>query len=327
MISESSRETRNGTGPAGLPQQTGTRRIAWNAVPQDVAAGIERLLGAEVVAAAGQPGGFSEGVTSLLTLTDGRRVFVKAASAEHAPAVSAFHRREIAVTRQLATAWTPRLLDAYDDGVWVAGVYEEIRGRLPAQPWRAAELDRVLAALAELTEALTPSPVDRTLLSEPRLGGWQALAEKGGPPVDQLRRMAPWAADHLTDLADLEAQAPQALAGGTLQHGDLYPFNIMVHDQQVYVVDWPHAWIGAPFCDTVTLLSSASLSGADPQELAARHPLTRTADRERIDVMLAAHSGFLLRIVASAGAEADRNLVEMMSALGLASLRWLQRRR
>ncbi|MEV7867769.1 phosphotransferase [Streptomyces sp. NPDC088124] len=139
--------------------------------------------------------------------------------------------------------------------------------------------------------------------------------------------MAPWAADHLADLADLEAQAPQALAGATLQHGDLYPFNIMLHDQRVFVVDWPHAWIGAPHCDTVTLLSSASLSGADPQQLAERHPLTRAADKEQIDVLLAAHSGFLLRIVASAGMGADQNLVEMMTALGLASLRWLRRRR
>ncbi|MFE7357668.1 phosphotransferase family protein [Streptomyces sp. NPDC057543] len=309
-----------------MPQETGRRRITWGALPRGVAACIEQLLGAEVAEAASQPGGFSEGLASLLTLTDGRRVFVKAANSEHAPAVSDFHRREIAVTRQLATTWTPRLLDAYDDGIWIAGIYEEIRGKLPAQPWRADELDRVLAALIELTDALTPSPIDRALLRGPRLGGWRALAEGGGVPVDRLRRMTPWAADHLDDLADLETWAPQALAGETLQHGDLYPFNIMLNNERVFVVDWPHAWIGAPHCDTVTLLSSASLSGVDPQELAERHPLTRAVDKEQIDVMLAAHSGFLLRITTSVGPEADQNLVEMMTALGLASVRWLRNR-
>jgi hypothetical protein len=66
----------------------------------------------------------------------------------------------------------------------------------------------------------------------------------------------------------------------------------------VVAIDWPHAWIGAPFCDVLTLLSSAQLSGIDPQSLA----------------------------VASAGPEADPNIVAMMTALGLASVQWLQRR-
>jgi hypothetical protein len=36
-----------------LPQATGSRRIAWAAVPEEVATGIERLLGSRVVAAGG----------------------------------------------------------------------------------------------------------------------------------------------------------------------------------------------------------------------------------------------------------------------------------
>ncbi|MFC0531482.1 hypothetical protein [Phytohabitans kaempferiae] len=35
-----------------------------------------------------------------------------------------------------ATAMVPRLLEGYDDGTWVALVFEEIAGSLPAQPWR-----------------------------------------------------------------------------------------------------------------------------------------------------------------------------------------------
>ncbi|GAA2023808.1 hypothetical protein GCM10009839_21860 [Catenulispora yoronensis] len=309
-----------------LPHHTGSRRISWDAVPQDVAAGIERLIGAKVVAAAGQAGGFSEGLASLVTVADGRRVFVKAASSQNAPAVAEFHRREIAVTRQLVTDRTPRLLDAYDDGTWVAGIYEEISGRLPAQPWKPDELDRVLAAVAELSSILTPSPIDPALLRPPRLGGWQALADDNDVPIERLRAVDAWSADHLDELIELEAKASTALAGNTLQHGDLYAFNVMLNDERVHVVDWPHAWIGAPHCDVVTLLSSASLSGIDAQHLAERHPLTRAASAEQIDVMLAAHAGFLLRIVLSVGPEADRNLIAMMTALGLASARWLRSR-
>jgi hypothetical protein len=110
----------------GLPPHTGSRRMTWDAILRHVQADIERLLGAAVVDAVGQPGGFSDGLASLLALADNRRVFIKAASSQHAPAVAEFHRREIAVSRQLHTEWTPRLLDAHDDGTWVAGIYAAI---------------------------------------------------------------------------------------------------------------------------------------------------------------------------------------------------------
>lgn len=311
-----------------LPHHTGSRRIHWSALPEDFRRALESLLGAEVVDTASQPGGFSEGLASLLSLQDGRRVFVKAASSLDAPAVADFHRREIAITAQLSAAGTPRLLDAYDDGVWVAGIYAEIPGRIPAQPWRRDEFERVLAALVELSADLTPAPVDRALLaSRPRLGGWQALAQDADPSVlARLRTMSPWAVDRLGDLVALESEAPRALAGETLLHGDLYPFNVMLTTDRVFVVDWPHAWIGAPHCDVVTVLSSASLSGVDPQEIAERHPLTRDVEPHRVDVMLAAHAGFLLRLAATVEATADRNLVDMATALGMASTRWLQDR-
>jgi hypothetical protein len=73
----------------------------------------------------------------------------------------------------------------------------------------------------------------------------------------------------------------------------------------VVVIDWPHAWTGAPFCDMLTLLSSARLSGIDPQPIAETHPLTRDLMPGQIDGFLALHSGFLLRAVASAGPGAD----------------------
>jgi hypothetical protein len=74
----------------------------------------------------------------------------------------------------------------------------------------------------------------------------------------------------------------------------------------------------------VPLLSSASLSGIDPQPIADSHPLTRDLDPVQINEVLALHAGFLLRTAASAGPTADPNLVGMMVALGRASLRWLR---
>lgn len=310
------------------PSYTGSRRIRWHALPEDFRCALESLMGARAVTATSQPGGFSEGLASLLSLEDGRRVFVKAANSVDAPSVAEFHRREIAITARLSSASTPTLLDSYDDGIWVAAILAEIPGRLPAQPWRDDEFDRVLAALVELSDDLTPAPVDGALLApRPRLGGWQALADEHAPvPLARLQAIAPWAVDHLTELAALEQDVPSALFGDTLLRGDLYPFNVMLASDRVFVVDWPHAWIGARHCDVVTLLSSASLSGIDPQQVAERHPLTRSVTPHDIDVMLAAHAGFLLRIVGTVDPGADRNLVDTMTALGLASLRWLRSR-
>ncbi|MEV4018121.1 aminoglycoside phosphotransferase family protein [Nonomuraea angiospora] len=310
---------------AGMPPATGGRRIAWAEVPAEVRTAIEKLLGSKVVGAAGQPGGFSEGVAARLRLADGGRAFVKAASSLVAPGVAGFHRREIEVSRRLPGGVpAPRLLHAHDDGTWVALVFEDVEGRLPAQPWERDELDRVLVAATGLARVLTPSPIDPAVLARPRLGGWRALADEGG--AGRLAPLSRWASDHLDALIALEEAAASSLTGETLLHGDLYPFNIMLTPDRVLVVDWPHAWVGAPHCDVLTLLSGASLSGVDPQAYAQEHPLTRDLPPEAIDAFLAAHAGFLVRLAANAGPGADRHLVGMATALGKASLHWLRRR-
>ncbi len=309
----------------GMPQATSGARIAWAAVPDDVRAGIEQLLGAPVVEAVSQPGGFSEGLAARVRLANGGRAFVKAASSSRIPSVADYHRREATIMEHLPPGVpAPRLLHTYDDGVWVALVFEEIAGRLPAQPWQRDELDRVLAAVTDLARLLTPSPVDEAILGKPRLGGWLGVAQDGA--VDRVATLSPWAVEHFDELAGLEEQASLVLAGKTLLHGDLYPFNVMLTADRVFVVDWPHAWVGAGYCDVVTLLSSASLSGVDPQPLAESHPLTRDLEPVHINAFLAMHAGFLLRVAASAGPAADRNLVDMMVALARASLHWLRNR-
>lgn len=312
-------------GDRGMPRATGGQRIGWRQVPVEVAHAIGRMLGSEVVAAHSQPGGFSKGLAARVRLADGRGVFIKAASVLNAPSAAQFHQREMRISAVLATTGlVPRLLDGYDDGTWVALVFEDIDGRLPAQPWRPEELDRVLDAVGVLANALTPAPVDPAILGAPRLGGWRELAEQGRS--DALYALNPWAARHLDELVGLEQEAELAIAGRTLLHGDLYPFNVLLAGQRVVVVDWPHAWIGAAHCDAVTLMSSAALSGIDPQPLAERHPMTRYVAPALINVFLALHAGFLFRVAVSAGPNADRYLVDMIVALGGASVRWLQTR-
>lgn len=168
--------------PEPLPAHTGSRRISWRTLPHSVSAGIEDVLGSTVTMATSQPGGFSEGLADRLELADGRRAFVKAVDTAAAPGVHAFHRWEIAVTGALPSgAPVPRLLGSYDDGQWVALVFEDIDGALPAQPWHEAELERVLDAVTGLADRLTPAPQFNVPLPAPRLGGWTRLARH--PPL------------------------------------------------------------------------------------------------------------------------------------------------
>lgn len=298
-----------------MPADTSGQRITWAQLPPGVVAAVEKGLGGRVVRAESQPGGFSEGLAARVETVGGRRAFVKAAGT----AIAGFHRREIAVTRALPPeAPVPRLLDAYDDGTWVALIFEEVDGALPAQPWHHDDLARVLDAVTELAAALTPAPIDAGMLAAPRLGGWSALDASAAAAV------SPWAGANLDRLVALEGAA--TLRGGTLLHGDLYPFNVMLARDRVWFVDWPHAWIGPPYADALTLLSSASLSGVDPEPLAAAHSLTRDAEPAEIDAFLAAHAGFLARLVATVGSTVDPALTGMATALARASLGWLERR-
>jgi hypothetical protein len=66
---------------------------------------------------------------------DGRRVFVKAVSADQNPESPEMLRREAAVAAVLPDGVpAPGLLGFLDDGHWVAGVYEHVGGRLPRLP-------------------------------------------------------------------------------------------------------------------------------------------------------------------------------------------------
>ena len=187
------------------------------------------------------------------------------------------------------TAPVPRLLGSYDDGRWTALIFEDVDGVLPAQPWREAELERVLATLTGLAERLTPAPRLTLPLTPPRLGGWERLTHSR-PALAKLSTIAPRAAADLDLHLSLEAHLDDVIAGETLTHGDLYPFNILLTDDQVVFVDWPHAWIGPAHADLVMLLGSAALSGIDPEPFAARHPLLTGVAPEAVDVLISAQA-------------------------------------
>lgn len=220
-------------------------RHHWSDLPAAVRSGVEDILGAPVVEARTQNGGFSPGAAARVRLANGGRAFVKAVSAEVNPDSPDMHRAEARVTASLpADAPVPRLLGSYDDGTRVALVLEDIDGRQPRVPWDRAELDRVLDAVGDLARVLTPAPADAPSAvwgKSSLFDGWRTLHAAGGDA-----RLDPWAAGRLATLAELEAGWAEAAGGDTLAHGDLRADNILLTEDRTVFVDWPHAVRAAP---------------------------------------------------------------------------------
>lgn len=238
------------------PPHARGQRAAWSALPAHIVAAIEaELVGGPIVVARSMSGGYSPGIAARVETASGQRAFVKAASSRPNAITPAIHRREILVASHMpqdGTLPVPRLLWSLDEGhpregtdPWVVLVYEAIAGHEPAQPWVTTELDRVTAALNDLSAKLTPSPVDAALIGTAadwgpiRTNLWRFRAED--PPA----ALDPWSRRNLDRLSELSDGAVEAVSGDTLLHFDLRADNMLLTDDRVSIVDWPHARAGA----------------------------------------------------------------------------------
>ncbi len=278
--------------PETPPPATGLR-MDWQDLPVSVRAAVERRLGSPIVSAATQAAGFSPGVAARVQAADGRRVFVKAVGPEPNPTSPDIHRQEARVVPLLpAAAPVPRLLWSYDEGEegWVLLAFEDIEGRHPREPWREEELGRVLETLRQLARILTPAPgrlVSAGDRFERDICGWRRLRQECPAGLDD------WSCRHLEALAALEAGAAEAVAGETLLHLDVRADNLLLTPGRVYVVDWPHACVGAAWVDLVCFAPSVEMQGGPPSEaLLDRYLAGRKADVDAITVALAAVAGF-----------------------------------
>jgi aminoglycoside phosphotransferase (APT) family kinase protein len=283
------------------------------------------------VAATTQPGGFSPGVAARLSLADGRAVFVKAVSPSINPDSPGMHRREARIAAALpASLPTPRFLGAYDEGDWIALIFEDIEGTTPRTPWHRPELDRVLVAVGDLSSALTPAPiavepVDQLMPAV--FTGWQRLLAGVESGEDDLRGVDPWAQRHLAELVALEASSPDAAAGTTLLHTDLRADNILLTPSRVYFIDWPWASRGAPWVDLAFMLPSIAMQhGPKPWEIFDNHPLGRTAPAAAVTAVVAAVAGFMVRGSRLPPPPGLPTVRAFQRDQGIPALEWLERR-
>ena len=318
-------------GPSSLPPVP-ANRLAWEAVPGTLRQRAEEHLAGRVADAVTQPGGFTPGAAARLLLADGRRVFAKAVGPEPNPDYPVIYRAEARITAGLPSAApVPRLLGSFEEGGWVMLLLEDIDGRLPAEPWVPAELDRVLDGLTVLAGALTPAPAGLAApTAAERLGGkfsgWRRLAaarDKG----DSLAGLDPWAHRNLTRLAGLESLWVQAAQGGSLVHADMRADNLLLTDDRVYFVDWPLACTAQPWFDLVAMLPSIAMQGGpSPEMICQAHPVTKAADPDAVTAVLAAVAGYCVRQSRQPPPPGMPTVRQFQHAAGRSALDWLRQR-
>ncbi|MFJ9630430.1 phosphotransferase [Streptomyces sp. NPDC101175] len=315
--------------PPTAPPATGVR-TPWEALPAHVHDAVARLLGSPVAHAVTQDGGFSPGTAARVRTVGGTRAFVKAVSAETNPHSPDLHRAEARHAAALPPRVpAPRLLGVHDDGTWVVLVFEEVVGRQPHVPWRAAELERVLHAVAELGRALTPSPVAAPTVAESladAFDGWQRLLD--GAAGEAVGGLDPWTVEHLPELARLAAPWAEFASGDTLAHADLRADNMLLRDGGgVAFVDWPHAVRAAPWFDLLVMLPCVRAQGGpDPEELFTRHPLAEGADPSGVTATLAGLAAFFVEHSLRPPPPGLPTLRAFQRAQGDAALDWLRAR-
>ncbi len=308
-------------------------RLAWQDLPRHVRAGITRRAGAEVSAETGATSGFSPGFASVLELADGREVFVKAVSTEQNPHSPDLARQEVRAAEALpGDVPAPRLLWADDDGTWVVLGFQAVHGRSPVLPWRPDDLVRVLAAMDRLAGTAPVRPDALPAVADRLAGtftGWRRLAAE---PADTLEHAAAlagepgaWALAHLDDLVAQESGWARAARGDALVHGDLRADNVILDASTCWLVDWPHASVGAPWLDLVLMLPSVAMQGGgDPDVIFRSQPVARGVDDDRLRAVLAALAGFFAHGALQPPPLGIPNLRRFQAAQAVAALRWLQ---
>lgn len=270
-------------------------RIGWGELPDHLTSAFSDVFGAPVVDEQRQVGGFSPGLASRLGLADGRRVFAKAIHSGRDPHAPSLYRREIQVNQRLPLqAPAPRLRWSIDDGDWVMLVFDDVAGHTPAQPWQQHELERVVATLAGMADALTPAPACTVPASEDlavAYSSWRRLST--GESAARVEALPTWARENLPLLTDLEKDWAAAAAGDTLAHTDLRADNMLITRERVVLVDWPYAVAAAPWLDLLMLLPSVAASSpqVDPEQVWRHYPHACGVEADAVNSVLAALAG------------------------------------
>lgn len=316
-----------------LPPAGGIRQ-QWTDIPQKIRNLIEEHLGTTVINTESQSGGFSPGVASRLYTADKQCIFLKAIGTELNPHSVIFHRQEAKINAVLPeNSFAPKLLWSYDDADdtgWFVMLFDNIDGSNPQTPWHENELQRVMQAMRQLSETLTPSPLTLDTIPSAsdhfskQIHGWQQLRASDATLFEQLDK---WSKRNLDKLCELEKNAPKAVAGNTLVHFDIRADNIVMSDDAVWFIDWPHASIGAAWLDVVLFAPSVAMQrGLQPQDLIQYHPAFHEVDLDAVTAAIVSMAGMFTYKALLPAPPGLPTLREFQSVQGEAARQWIAKR-
>lgn len=223
---------------------------------------IESALGQPPMPWAKPDTGLSAAARYSVTLEDRSRVFVKAATDEE---TERWLRNEYLALQWVPARFGPNVVAWLDEpGSYPILVVEDLsRAHWPAShsgvDWRRGDIDRVLAAIKDLSHVRAPSVLAPSPIGQ---ASWPAFA-RAGPDRDaflDLGLCSPaWFSSAVPFLIDAEAALDDS--GDWLVHGDLRSDNICIEEERVVFVDWSHASRGHSEHDLALLLPTLQLEG------------------------------------------------------------------
>lgn len=270
-------------------------RVAWDDVPIAARDAAADLLGSPVVEARSQRGGFSPGSADRVVCADGRRAFVKTATAVANPEVLSIHRREAAVNSILPPGVpAPRFLGAIDTGEWMLLAFDDVAGAQPRLPWPGRDIRSTVAAIdrvrrAPLGDRAADVLPDAAVELSPLTSAWSRILDDPTGLADREIPLAAeeWAADDGLD----------GVGGDALVHYDIRADNTLIRaDGEAVLVDWPWALRGAGWIDLVQLGFNIRLHDPtfDVERLVGEHPAFEGVPAAHVTRLLVVFSGHLL---------------------------------
>ncbi|MDQ1601794.1 MAG: hypothetical protein QOD68_3268 [Actinomycetota bacterium] len=303
------------------PVAAGTR-IPWEAVPEHVRGEVEASLGSPVVSARTQVGGFSPGAAVRVVCADGSRAFVKACGSDLNPDTPDLNRAEIRALELLPPSVPhARLLSAYDDGVWVVLVLEDVDGRRPDVPWPDADAAVMAATLERVAATAAPTALSSFAETTNVLSAWDGVAaDPEGMPAGLLAR--------LPDFLARQELARDVTSGRWLVHWDARADNVLVRAGEAVLLDWAWASRGASWLDTLLLAMDFRIQGGpDPDAFLSSSTVTRDVPPEHLASVVAGMVGFWHERARHPAPPGLPTIRTWQAHSGAAALDWLDRGR
>jgi thiamine kinase-like enzyme len=205
-------------------------------------------------------GGYSTAERYTVTLDDGRRVFVKAAEAEH---MVAWLRREHEVYASLEGTFIPQLIGFDDDRRRPLLVIEDLSHADWGSRWTPDRVALVRAALDELHAC--PAPPNTQSVRETYaswFGRWRTVEADPEPFLSLGLRSRAWLEERLPEIVRAGDAAP--VDGDAVMHLDVRSDNLCTLEGRAVLVDWNFVSFAAPDLDLAAWACSLALEGGPP---------------------------------------------------------------